>query len=993
MRIYTEINYIWEKGRLIKTSSKSFEYNGEIALCVGGGGGGGLDGGILPDLGGDIVEDVVEDVVDVVEDVVDVVVDVVEDVFDEVFDFDDIEDPTEPEIIYTKDGSIGEVSGVAGVPIVYGTRRLRGILVYKELITQTENGEVSDEDFYVVFAISEGEIDGIDGVWVNGTFTAGTSSITGTASGASGFSNTWKLNKGTSDSGDDGFGFNYWWAITALSWSTSHNKLKAIANVQWHFEVQTGSVGRNINMPRVAFKVRGVKVRNNAGTVAFTSNPAWILRDYLTNTVYGVGLDDSVIDLASFNTAAGICDQTNSGTKRHECNLILDSTKPVISNVKLILKTCAGQLLWVSGKYKMQIDDTLAGSVALAFDSTNMIGGLSIVGESKQDKTNQITSIFIDPDNDWKPDTVSWPDKIKDASTYTQFLTTEDAGVELKHQIKLSGVTNYNQARFLTQQACLRSRNNLKVSFSATSEALNLIPSDVISVTHDTPGWTAKEFIVRSLTLNTNGTVKLACSEYQASTYTWNQKEAPAIVPDTNLPDPTSVTVPSSLAFTESVYESIASGGKKVRVTLSWTDNTDYYNSGYDFQFKKSADSSWTDGGTTVSTSGVLNDFEKGTFDFRVRARNSVGSVSDWVTITSQVISGVIPIPPDVVNFDVNILNGSANLTWDLPNDADVQAGGYLEIRNLQEGSTSWDDAVFLGQANPNSTNILLPLVEGNYVAKWITSDGNSQSVTFAEKGLGTVYWTNTIATFNEHPAWNGTMTGLYVADNDGDKVLKFESDGYINDFTALMDTWGTFDEQGGLETDGEYVGLTGHDLGAVFQTRVYTNKVFTSGVSDGSNYMDSWAGKIDSRTMWDETRNLSGITTYISTTEDDPNGASPTWTAWKSFLIADIKARGFKIKIKFESESSSEQFKMTELATLIDMPSRVMGASASATTTITYADPFYAPPNLVVTPTNLGNGEYYTISSETKTGFGINFFNSADSAITRNYNYLAKGY
>jgi len=338
-------------------------------------------------------------------------------------------------------------------------------------------------------------------------------------------------------------------------------------------------------------------------------------------------------------------------------------------------------------------------------------------------------------------------------------------------------------------------------------------------------------------------------------------------------------------------------------------------------------------------------------------------------------------------------LNGSANLTWDLPNDADIQSGGYLEIRNLQEGSSSWDDAVFLARANPTSTNILLPLVEGNYVARWIGSDGNTESINFAEKGLGTVYWTNTIATFNEHPAWNGTMTGLYVADNDGDKVLKFESAGYIDDFTTNFEDWGTFDEQGGVETDGEYLGLTGHDLGAVFQTRVYTNKVFTSGVSDGSNYIDAWTGKIDSRTMWDETRNLSGITTYISTTEDDPNGASPTWTAWKSFLIADIKARGFKIKIKFESENSSEQFKMTELATLIDMPSRVMGASAAATTSITYADPFFAPPNLVVTPTNLGNGEYYTISSETKTGFGINFFDSADSAITRNYNYLAKGY
>jgi len=40
MKIYTEVNYEWKDGELVKTSSKSFEYFGDIALCGGGGGGG-----------------------------------------------------------------------------------------------------------------------------------------------------------------------------------------------------------------------------------------------------------------------------------------------------------------------------------------------------------------------------------------------------------------------------------------------------------------------------------------------------------------------------------------------------------------------------------------------------------------------------------------------------------------------------------------------------------------------------------------------------------------------------------------------------------------------------------------------------------------------------------------------------------------------------------------------------------------------------------------
>ena len=40
MKVYTEVNYKWEDGKLIETSSDSFEYSGDITLCGGGGGGG-----------------------------------------------------------------------------------------------------------------------------------------------------------------------------------------------------------------------------------------------------------------------------------------------------------------------------------------------------------------------------------------------------------------------------------------------------------------------------------------------------------------------------------------------------------------------------------------------------------------------------------------------------------------------------------------------------------------------------------------------------------------------------------------------------------------------------------------------------------------------------------------------------------------------------------------------------------------------------------------
>ena len=36
MKIYTEINYQWLDGQLVKTDSKHFEYNGEVSRCMPG---------------------------------------------------------------------------------------------------------------------------------------------------------------------------------------------------------------------------------------------------------------------------------------------------------------------------------------------------------------------------------------------------------------------------------------------------------------------------------------------------------------------------------------------------------------------------------------------------------------------------------------------------------------------------------------------------------------------------------------------------------------------------------------------------------------------------------------------------------------------------------------------------------------------------------------------------------------------------------------------
>ena len=895
-------------------------------------------------------------------------------------------------------GELKQLSKVVGLPAFFGTRKISGVTVYME---QRKSGTGASGTSYwgnewqQSIVLCEGEVADIIGIWIDDVYfelTEGevrdrTYILGENSNGQSGWYMYIKNYNGSDDQlADDGeyeydsYAFTYGNLNTDspnTSWTPEH-RLRGVAHVDIHY-----SSPQNVNatkFPKLAFKVSGL--------LSGSTNPAVILKDYLTNTRYGCSVPVAEIDTSSFTTAEAVCDQTNSGIKRHECNVILDSQKSLIDNIKIILSSCNGQLHWIDGKYKMHIDDVYTGSNVFDFEEKHIIGGLRIIGESKSGRANQFKAKFTNP-NTWKSDEVSWPDSADD--DYSTFLT-EDNEVPLKKEISLQSVTNWHQARFIAQQACLLSRNSLGFAFTATSEALDVVVGDIVSITHSTPAWSAKQFIVRSVGINNDGTVSLSGVEYQAATYTWNQAEAPAIVADTTLPDPTTITAPLDLSIEETSYSSIASGGKRVRVTLNWSEKTEFYNSGYDYQFQdvtSTADDPWKgSGGTTESNSAVMNDFETGIFDFRVRAINALGVKSDWTYLNNQIIEGITTNPEDVTGLNVNNHGSNAVISWDEPADStDID---HIAIGVLQDGSTEWDDAEIIATVGSGTTTAVVPVIQGNYVAKWVSSAGN-ESVDYMDSGSVTVYGSELVETYAEQEAWAGTLDGLYQTTDSGDEVLKFLGGDLWDDFVGNMDDWLQLDAQGGNVETATYTGVK-RDLGAVLPARVYTNKVFTSIITDGSNFMDYW-GDIDDRSAFDEVSKLDNLVTQIRTTQDDPAAVDATWTDYKPFLVSDVVARGLQLKVDFDQFSENEQFTLRELELLVDMVVRFESDRAKTATSITYDDPFYAIPDLVVTPVNMATGDYMTISSEAKTGFDIDFYNSSAVAQTRNYNYQARGY
>ena len=69
------------------------------------------------------------------------------------------------------------------------------------------------------------------------------------------------------------------------------------------------------------------------------------------------------------------------------------------------------------------------------------------------------------------------------------------------------------------------------------------------------------------------------------------------------------------------------------------------------------------------------------------------------------------------------------------------------------------------------------------------------------------------------------------------------------------------------------------------------------------------------------------------------------------------------------------------------------MIASGAGAYTVTFANAFYEEPAIGVTAFNMASGDYYEVTSASRTGFTVHFKNSSNSSVNRNFQYVAAGF
>lgn len=493
-------------------------------------------------------------------------------------------------------------------------------------------------------------------------------------------------------------------------------------------------------------------------------------------------------------------------------------------------------------------------------------------------------------------------------------------------------------------------------------------------------------FRVLSVHESGDGKYTVTCMGYNPSKYAFVEDNLKLETPDITLLDE-QPSAPANLIASESLYTVGSKVAVKVRLDFSLVPQAFEY----EIQYQVNSGNFQTLPKQKSGSVEILDALE-GEYKFRVTAISALGKRSAIAEYTFIAL-GKTAKPSDVTNFSLVPVDRQAHLTWDRATDLDVLIGGFIRIRHTPNivGAT-WQNAVDVGPLIAgNTTQANLPLMTGTYLAKFIDSSGNvSANATEIITTIPDAIALNVVSTNDEAPSFLGTHSYTFAYTPLNAVVLSTD---VLLDSYSSWDDIPSFDWSGGVVSEGTYTFQNTIDL-----TEVYTSRL-TATIKAQSFLTDLMVDDVDDFDAWvnidgDDFDDVNAVL-YMRSTEDDPSG-SPTWTEWKPFFIADYVARAFQFRLVLTSGNPVHNIAVTQCQVVIDMPDRIEAfydvATGGGAYTLTYANPFKEIPTIGLTGKNLQSGDYWTITSQTRTSCVITFKNGV-SNVNRTFDAYVRGY
>jgi hypothetical protein len=703
------------------------------------------------------------------------------------------------------------------------------------------------------------------------------------------------------------------------------------------------------------------------GTIQIDSEKiSYTGRNTTTNTLTGCTRGANSTTPASHTTGATVT-QLVSDINLFETHAYIDTDEKLIDNVRTLLVPMRAIFNYLQGKYKVLIEGT--GSSQLLLTKDNVVSEVTVQGENKAEKYNRVIGTFSNPDKSFQSDTVCFPpydDSALPVADQYATLLAEDNGTILEKTVDMTQITSPYQAEEICENILKRSRNCLKGEVTATAEALNLSIGDIITATYSTVGWVAKPFRVMGLTINSDSTVNLSLEEHQDNFYTWESKNQAPTIPDTVLPNPFSVLAPVSLTLSDQLIlysDGVCITAMDITIGASEDAYVDYYQ----VEYKLSTETDYL-----VHTQGkglfqrILNVKDGELYNVRVKAVNTQGVSSDYTTASRTIIGG-IALPSDVEDFTCNIVGQDAHLNWTQIPDLDL--AHYIIRYSTATSGATWTNSVTLIEkvARP-ATSITVPARIGSYLIVAQDKSGNiSANASIIATNLLSVGSFNAITTQTESPTFAGTKTNLTLSSGE----LRLTS----------------------LASDGIYQFSSPIDLGKVFTSRVTAS--ITQYAENSTDLFDSKTGLFDSAlgSFDGDAPAYTNAHLEIALSDD-----GVTYSSFRNFVISDYTSRFYKFKLYLTSLDGVSTPVVSALSVTVDMPDRIFSGndivSGTGTKSVTFTLPFYSANYAVgITAQGMATGDYFLLTNKTVNGFDVAFKNSAGTGISKQFDFMAKGF
>jgi len=637
-------------------------------------------------------------------------------------------------------------------------------------------------------------------------------------------------------------------------------------------------------IPLFTAVVRGKKVYDPRTTsTAFSANAALCVRDYITGSQ---GLGDASVNDTTFSASANVCDENVTlavgGTeKRYTMNGTFTADMTPGDVLQKMMTCCAGTTFWGQGEWQLKVGYYTPPVKTLTLD--DLRGPISLQTRvSMSSIFNSVVGTFNDAAQNYV--VVDYP-KLTSAA----FLA-EDNGVDSPIDLALPFTTSAASAQRIAKLTLFRGREQMMLSADFGLAAFNVQVGDIVALTIDRYGWSAKEFEVVGWSFFADGEagdlrVRMELRETSEAAFDWDAEESAILANNTNLPSSyITQTVGLSVIYKTRVYREKVTSVIDITTTVS----DELFVDRVEVEGKLSSAAEFM-----PLNSGPLGtyewlDVEADLYDIRARSISQLGVKSAWTTVLNFQVAGIILPPDDVANLSANLNGATINLDWDALGSLDLS---YYLVRHstAEAGATFGSATTAVPKVSRPATSVSVPTRPGTYMIKAYDKTGNGSasytSVVVPAAALET--FANNL-TDVESPTFPGTKTGCSVVSSS----LRITT-------TSPAPTLATYEFTGNIDTGAVRRVRSRIDIDL---TRIDANSTNWDTMFPSNVLWDSWPG------LWDDWSGSSGIPDvdvipYIAITQQDP--ALNNWSAWQRFKAGDFYGRAFKFKVELISTTA----------------------------------------------------------------------------------------